>query len=309
MREAMLARVALPLVVACVLLAPAAARAQNRGVYPLGMSSTNAGVTPAPGFTYANQLLYYARTRVKDDAGETLPGGGLNAVLMDMNIFTYASNLTLLGGRYSASATIPIAKNSLTSDEIGRISGGVGLADSYYLPLILGWGQRRLEVRAMYGILAPTGHFSAGGSENVGSGYWTQTVSTGQSLKVTEGGGIVLSAFEMFEFHSEQDVTKVQPGDTFDSDFSLLGALPAMGAVRLQLGIAGYLARQISARTGPEVSVAESTERYAVNALGAAVSGSIPSSRVSFGLRYFQEFDNRATFEGYSAQAAFAIGF
>src|SRR5687767_15118511 len=30
------------------------AHAQNRGVYPLGMSAANSGVTPEPGFSYAN---------------------------------------------------------------------------------------------------------------------------------------------------------------------------------------------------------------------------------------------------------------
>ena len=37
------------------------APAQNRGVYPLGMSATNSGVTPEPGVSYANQLLFYSR--------------------------------------------------------------------------------------------------------------------------------------------------------------------------------------------------------------------------------------------------------
>ena len=294
---------------ACVMLVPAPASAQNRGVYPLGMSSTNAGVTPAAGFTYANQLLYYARTRVKDNEGETLPGGGLNAVLMDMNILTYASHLTMLGGRYSASATIPVAKNSLTSDANGRISGGAGLADSYYLPLILGWGERRLSVRAMYGFLAPTGRFEAGADDNVGSGYWTQTLSTGQSVRLTESGSLLLSLFEMYEFHTEQDGTGIKPGDTFDMDFSLLGALPVRGGLRMHLGVAGYLARQTTARTGPEITTEQSAERYAVNGLGGALTAVIPARRLSFGLRFFQEFANRATYEGYSAQLSGAIAF
>ncbi len=42
----------------CVALARTTS-AQNRGVYPLGMSATNSGVTPEPGFAYVNQLLIY----------------------------------------------------------------------------------------------------------------------------------------------------------------------------------------------------------------------------------------------------------
>src|SRR6185295_14944439 len=90
------------------------AHAQNRGVYPLGMSATNSGVTPPPGFTYANQLLFYSRDHARDDAGNTLPVTGENYVLMDMNTLAWVSKKTILGGaNYSASATLPVAKNSL----------------------------------------------------------------------------------------------------------------------------------------------------------------------------------------------------
>ena len=40
---------------------PELVRAQVRGVYPAGMSATNAGVTPESGFSYSNLFLLYAR--------------------------------------------------------------------------------------------------------------------------------------------------------------------------------------------------------------------------------------------------------
>src|SRR5688572_22286350 len=85
--------------------------AQNRGVYPLGMSATNSGVTPASGFTYANQLLIYSRDKSKGPDGEVL-GTGSNSVVMDMNTIAWVSKKTILGGaKFSMTATIPIAKN------------------------------------------------------------------------------------------------------------------------------------------------------------------------------------------------------
>src|SRR6266576_2739312 len=104
-----------------VLVVAIQAQAQNRGVYPLGMSATNSGVTPGPGFTYVNQLLFYSRDHAKDEAGNTLPVTGQNYVLMDMNTLAWVSTRTLLGGaKYSAAATLPFAKNSLTSDIQGK---------------------------------------------------------------------------------------------------------------------------------------------------------------------------------------------
>ena len=139
-----------------VLVVAIQAQAQNRGVYPLGMSATNSGVTPGPGFTYVNQLLFYSRDHAKDDVGNTLTVTGQNYVLMDMNTLTWVSQKTFWGGgAFSAAATLPFAKNNLTSDIAGKVSGGGGFADSYYLPFILGWNREWFAVRAIYGFLAP----------------------------------------------------------------------------------------------------------------------------------------------------------
>src|SRR3954466_3170094 len=170
------------LLAADMLAVPPAADAQSRGVYPLGMTAVGAGVTPDPGFTYANQLLFYARDQSKADDGSTLPASGQNAVVMDMNSFVWASGRTVLrGARYPMVATLPIAKNQLVSDIHGQLSGGGGFADSYYLPLVLGWNKQRASIRALAGVLAPTGRFEDGTSNNVGSGYWTPTLSSGQT--------------------------------------------------------------------------------------------------------------------------------
>src|SRR3954469_2075925 len=81
------------------------ARAQNRGVYPLGMSATNSGLTPGPGFTYVNQLLYYARDHATDDNGNPLPVTGENYVLMDMNTIAWVSAAKIAGANFSMVAT------------------------------------------------------------------------------------------------------------------------------------------------------------------------------------------------------------
>ena len=292
-----------------MLIAVIPAQAQNRGVYPLGMSAINSGITPAPGFSYSNQFLLYSRDEAKDDNGNTI-ATGTNSVIMDMNTLTWVSNETFLGGaRYSASATFPFAKNDLTSDIHGNISGGSGFADSYYLPLILGWSWERIAVRSMYGFLAPTGRFHADANDNVGSGYWTHTLSSGQTFYLTNNKVLSFSVFEMYEFHTTQEGTGVHPGDTFDLDYSLMGTIVRTEAIRLQFGLAGYEARQITAKTGPGITSTMSDERYAVNALGCAVNAAFPKQRTNVTLKFFDEFADRSTFQGYSFQVAGAISF
>jgi hypothetical protein len=285
------------------------AGAQSRGVYPLGMSATNSGITPESGFTYSNQLLFYSRNQAKDQNGKTLPITGSNSVLMDMNSLIWVGTRQLLGGaRYSAFATLPFAGNDLTSDIHGNISGGSGFADSYYVPFVLGWNKERVGIRVLYGFLAPTGRFAAAATNNVGSGYWTNALSSGQTFYLTANKSWAVSAYEMYEFHTTQQGTRTHPGQTFDLDYSLMRAF-TLAKAGLQIGVVGYEQRQTTATTGPSITPEETTERYAVNALGAASNVTFPKQKLNLGLKIFEEFANRSTFQGFSLQASVSVHF
>ena len=60
--------------------------------------------------------------------------------------------------------------------------------------MILGWRTERAGIRAIYGFLAPTGRFEAGASDNVGSGYWTHVVASGQTVYLTKDKRTAISA-------------------------------------------------------------------------------------------------------------------
>ena len=154
----------------------------------------------------------------------------------------------------------------------------------------------------------PPGRFSAGANDNVGSGYWTHALSTGQTFYLTGNKVLSLSAFQLYEFHTVQEGTGVHPGETFDLDYSLMYSLARTRRFQLQAGLAGYERRQTTAKTGTGISLAVSEERYAVNGLGLAAVGVLPK-RTSVGLKYFREFANRSTFQGYSLQVVASIGF
>jgi hypothetical protein len=285
-------------------------QAQVRGVYPLGMSATSSGVTPESGFTYANALLYYERDRKTGPDGETLETGR-NSVVLDMNTFIWVSDkIAALGdAKFSAVATVPLARNSLTSDEVGQISGATGLGDIYIQPFILGWQLARADIRLTYGFLAPTGRFDADANDNVGSGYWTHTLSSGQTFYLTEDRTLAISAFEMYEHHERQEGTHIRPGDTLNLDYSVTRVFPLQNGLRLQVGLAGYEQWQISDKAGPQIAPSQAAARYRVHALGLASNVVVPAWNLSFGVRFFEEFSTRSTFEGYSLQGSIAIEF
>jgi hypothetical protein len=286
-------------------------QAQVRGVYPVGMNATNSGVTPEAGITYSNLFVFFSRDEEKGPDGEIL-ATGQNSILMDMNSFVWVSQkeIGFLGGAvFSASATLPIANNSLTSDLNGTLSGGGGFADSYYQPLILGWRKQRLAIRAIYGFLAPTGRFAAGANTNVGSGYWTSVVASGQTIYLGPNKSTALSAFEMYEFHGTQEGTMVHPGQTLNLDYSLTQTFSLPRTLRLQLGLVGYGQWQTTDKQGPTVTPEQATAHYKVNALGFAANAILPERKVSMGLKYYHEFECRSTYQGYTLQISAAVTF
>jgi len=286
-------------------------QAQVRGVYPVGMNATNSGVTPEAGITYSNLFVFFSRDEEKGPHGEIL-ATGQNSIMMDMNSFVWVSKkeMGLLGGAiFSASATLPIANNSLTSDVHGALSGGGGFADSYYQPLILGWRKQRFALRAIYGFLAPTGRFSAGANTNVGSGYWTSVVASGQTIYLDSSKATALSTFQMYEFHSTQEDTMVHPGQTFNLDYSLTHTLPLPRSLRLQFGLVGYGQWQTTDKHGPNITPEQAAAHYKVNALGFAANAALPQQKVSVGVKYFHEFECRSTFQGYTLQISAAVTF
>jgi hypothetical protein len=285
------------------------AEAQVRGVYPTGMSATNAGVMPDAGLTYSNLFIFNARDESKGPDGEVV-ATGTNAVMIDLNTFVWVSRGTLFrGARFSAAATLLVSNNSLASDTAGQLSAGGGFADFYFQPFILGWTTDRVAIRAAYGVLAPTGRFNADASDNVGSGYWTHAPSIGVTLFLTKDKTTTLSAFYMHEFHTVQEGTGIHPGQTADIDYSITRTVRINDEAQLQLGVIGYGQWQTTDKTGPTVTSAEGSAHYQVNALGFASNVVLPARSVSLGLKYFKEFSNRSTFEGYTLQIAGAVTF
>jgi hypothetical protein len=291
-------------------LVASTAHAQNRGVYPLGLSALNSGVSAEPGITYNNAFLFYSRSEQKGGNGEVL-ATGQQSVLLDMNTLLWASagKIAVLGdAAFSSAVTIPIANNSLSSSANGAISGGGGVGDLYFQPVILAWRNERASIRGILGFLAPTGEFNAGASDNVGNGYWTPVIAAGETFYLSRDKATTLSLFEMYEFHSTQSGTHIHPGETLDLDYSLMRAVTLPDS-RLQVGLVGYAAWQTTAKTGPEITPAQEAQRYRVNALGVGFSYALPARQVSLSFKYFDEFGNRWTYQGYSIQISVGIGF
>jgi hypothetical protein len=112
----------------------------------------------------------------------------------------------------------------------------------------------------------------------------------------------------MYEWHTVQKGTNIHPGQTMDLDYSLMQAIPVREKILLQVGLVGYNTWQTTDKTGPTITREQSKAYYKANALGFAANLNLPA-KVNVGFKYFQEFGNRNTFQGYSVQAVAGIRF
>src|SRR5262249_31670217 len=139
--------------------------------------------------------------------------------------------------------------------------------------------------------------------------YWTHAVSSGQTFYLTENKSTALSAFEMYEFHTEQQGTAVHPGQTINLDYSLTQTFQLRQSLRLQVGLVGYGQWQTTDKSGPSVTPEQAAAHYKVNSLGFAANAIFPDRKASIGIKYFHESECRSTYQGYTLQISGAITF
>ena len=166
------------------------------------------------------------------------------------------------------------------------VGGGGGFADSYFQPATLGWHLKRADIMAAYAFFAPTGRFTAGASNNTGSGHWTNAPTAGETFYLTKNKGTAFSAYEMYEFHTTQQGTNIHPGQTFDLDYSLTQILPLQKDMHtlLQVGVVGYGQWQTSNNSGPGVDP-QHPGHYRVNGIGGAANVILPVRKVAVGFK------------------------
>jgi len=301
------------LIVTCCLILVGARplKAQIRGQYESGLNATNSGTLAPPGLTYANVFQLYSFNQAKDRNGNRRPISGNLSVMFDHNILSWTTKTEKRGIRYGFLTDIPFSTNSLTIADLGSLRSGAGITDIYIQPLTLGWNLKRADIQIGYGFIAPTGRFKGGATDNAGSGYWGNEISSGQTVYLSKNKATSFSAYEMYEFHGTQRDTHVHPGQTFNLDYSLMHIRPLKENKHtlLQFGLVGYHQYQTTDKSGPTITPEQASTRYRVNAMGGAANIILPVRKVAITFKALKEFGNRSTVQGYSIQIGGAISF
>ena len=293
--------------------------AQQKGQWVPGQFGLNAGVIPAPGITYANLALNYSAGQLNNSEGNKISGiTGTYDFWVDENIVYYVPSHKILGGYFMPYVAVNVANGSLVADltgnNLGANGGGAGLADTYVQPLNLGWHfAKRVDFNVGYSFTAPTGRYTAGANNNVGSGYWGNNFTSGTTLYITKNQGTTANLATAWEIHGQKTVasipagqfSKITPGQAFTAEWGIGQVLPLKKNLSMlaQFGLVGYDQWQVSGNGGTYLVAglpiaASRLPYYSVHGIGFQANYILPAKNVALFFKYYDEYSAKVRVQG-----------
>jgi len=275
-----------------------------------GQYGLNAGILPSPGFTYVNMDMNYDAGTFNGPKGNAIPVTGTYNVWAVENFFFYVPDTKFLGGNLGFNIMFPtFATGSLVGDFQGPIpggpglslsGGGSGLADLWVQPFTVGWHLKRWDLQVGDALMIPTGRYSPGATNNVGSGYFGNHLQTGTTFYITKNKGTSANLFTDWEVHGQRQGTNSTyktPGQAFTDEWGLGQVLPLKKDLSqlLQVGVVGYDQWQVTTNGGA-VSVAgiplpaSKLPYYSVHAVGGQLTYIVPTKNLSLFFKYYHEY-------------------
>jgi hypothetical protein len=299
---------------------------QQKGQWVPGQFGLNAGVIPDPGVTYANLALNYSASQLNDSNGNRILQNvtGTYSFWVDENIFYYVPHHKFLGGYFMPYIAVNAASGSVVAalppllpgntSGINLSPGGSGLADTFVEPINIGWHfQKRVDFNAGYAFTAPTGRYTAGASNNVGSGYWGNNITSGTTLYITKNQATTANLATDWEVHGQKTVasavsgqlSKITPGQAFTDEWGIGQILPLKKnfSQLAQLGLVGYDQWQVSSNGGnyliAGIPVAASrVPYYSVHGIGFQSNFILPAKDFAAFFKYYDEYSAKARPKG-----------
>jgi len=310
---------------------------QQKGQYVPGQFGLNAGVIPDPGITYANLALNYSADRLNNSSGSQIIQNvtGTYSFWVDENVIYYVPHHKILGGYFMpyiamsyASGSVVAALPPLLPGNTSGISlgaGGAGFADLFVQPINIGWHiAKRVDFNVGYAFTAPTGRYTAGASNNVGSGYWGNDITSGTTFYITKNHGTTANLSTNWEIHGQKSVaspvsgllSKITPGQAFSQEWGLGQVLPLKKNMSqlAQLGLVGYDQWQVSSNGGNYLVAglpvaASQVPYYSVHGIGVQANYILPAKGLVGFFKYYDEYSAKARPQGRTIVFGFSYAF
>src|SRR5271168_5131103 len=284
---------------------------QQKGQWVPGQFGLNAGVIPDPGISYANLALNYSASRLNDSNGNPVLQRvtGTYSFWVDENILYYVPKHKILGGYFMPYIALNYASGevvaNITGTDLSTGGGGSGFADMFVEPLNFGWHLKRADVNVGYAFTAPTGRFTPGASNNVGSGYWGNNLTSGTTFYITKNQATTANLTTDWEIHRQKSGTQETPGQAFTDEWGFGQILPLKKnfSQLLQVGLVGYDQFQVTANGGTVLVggipvPAKSIPYYSVHGVGGQINYILPAKNLLFFFKGYDEYRALARVEG-----------
>jgi len=292
---------------------------QQKPQWMPGQSGLNAGIMPAPGFSYVNITVDYSSSAFNGPNGSAIPVTGSYDVWAVENIFYYVPNLNVLHGNIGMNLLLTPATGSLDAaletqnpgiPNLSGVAGGGGLADLWVQPIGIGWHLKRADLQVSEGLMLPTGRYTPGATNNVGTGYFGNHLMTGSTVYITKNKGTSANLFTDWEVHGGRpgtNNTNKTPGQAFTMEWGLGQVLPIKKnfSQLLQLGLVGYDQWQVTANGGTVpigntgITIPASTlPYYSVHAIGGQANYILPMKNLNFYVKGYHEYTAYSHFVG-----------
>jgi hypothetical protein len=283
--------------------------AQQKGQWVPGQVGLNAGILPGPGITVANLDYFYSSSTLNDANGSATAVNGSYKVWFVENFVYYVPKFKLFRAKLAFAVAQPtVANGSVVLPQFGQSFGGFGFADTYVQPVTLGWSTKRIAFYGAYAFFAPTGRYTPGATNNIGSGYWGNDFLTGTTLYLTKNQGTSANLFTIWGFHGSREQTgnaRITPGQTFTDEWGVGQILPLKKdqSMLAQLGGVGYDQWQVSPNEGtvpnpipggPPLLPARLLPFYSVHAAGLQANFIMPKKNFSLYFKYYWEYAAQA---------------
>lgn len=189
---------------------------QQKPQWMPGQVGLNAGIQPSPGFSYANLTIGYRSSAFNNPSGSAIPVTGNYNVWAVENFFYYIPSGKFLDGNIAMALILTPATGSLDADlatqnpgipNLNAVGGGGGLSDLFVVPIGVGWHLKRVDFQVNEGLMLPTGRYTPGATNNVGTGYVGNHLMTGTTAYITKNKGTSANLFTDWEVHGARQGT------------------------------------------------------------------------------------------------------
>ena len=185
-------------------------RGQQKPQWLPGQVGLNAGIAPAPGFSYVNISVNYRSSAFNNASGSAIPVTGNYNVWAVENLFYGVLDTNVVHGNIFFLLGLVPATGELVADlatqnpgipNLSAVAGGSGLTDTFVEPFGLAWHLKRADFQIAEGMVLPTGRYTPGASNNVGSGYFGNHLIDGITYYITKNKGTSANLFTDWEVH------------------------------------------------------------------------------------------------------------